>query len=143
MSSRKFYENESWANIANKLSPAIKSYLEDEKKFIIENLKNSSNVLDVGCGDGRIIDGLLSLSLKSMKIFGIDISKDSVALCKKKFAGISNVSVSLQDAIKTNFTDSSIDAAVIGFNFLGNLDNEEKSKFLNESKRFLKKNQNF
>ena len=61
MSSRKFYENESWTDISSKLSPAIKSYLEDEKEFIIENLKSSSNVLDVGCGDGRIIDGVLSL----------------------------------------------------------------------------------
>jgi len=48
-------------------------------------------ILDVGVGNGRILDNLIKFSAKQAKIFGIDVSEQMVSICKKKFRNESKV----------------------------------------------------
>ncbi len=42
-------------------------------------------ILDVGVGNGRILDNLIKFSSKRAEIFGIDVSEQMVSICKKRF----------------------------------------------------------
>lgn len=42
-------------------------------------------ILDVGVGNGRILENLIKFSPPKAEIFGIDISKEMVKICQKKF----------------------------------------------------------
>ena len=44
-------------------------------------------ILDVGVGNGRILEDLIKFSSPKAKIFGMDISKEMVKICQKKFRG--------------------------------------------------------
>jgi ubiquinone/menaquinone biosynthesis C-methylase UbiE len=58
-----------------------------ELNFITKYLlKYSPNrILDVGVGNGRILENLIKFSLKKSKIFGIDVSSQMVNICRNKF----------------------------------------------------------
>jgi ubiquinone/menaquinone biosynthesis C-methylase UbiE len=48
-------------------------------------IKNPKNILDLGCGTGRILNNLVANTNPDVKIDGIDISSEMVKICKKKF----------------------------------------------------------
>lgn len=66
---------------------ARKEMSKKETSFIVSRLKgkNSQKILDIGVGNGRILDVLAKKSNKKSAIFGIDISDKMVKICKKRF----------------------------------------------------------
>ena len=52
-------------------------------KIISKNIEHGLKILDIGCGDGTIIDFIVKNNSPS-KIVGIDISKEAVNITKKK-----------------------------------------------------------
>jgi 2-polyprenyl-3-methyl-5-hydroxy-6-metoxy-1,4-benzoquinol methylase len=81
-----FYGN-SYKSVLFKTMPDIvnKHFHMSHLKFIydcIENIKEDSRILDIGCGYGRITMPLLQ-KLPKAEIIGIDISKTYVSLYKK------------------------------------------------------------
>ena len=57
-----------------------------EINFINKYLnKTYKRILDIGIGNGRILENVLKKSETNSRIYGIDISEEMVRLCKKKF----------------------------------------------------------
>ncbi|HLE07948.1 MAG TPA: class I SAM-dependent methyltransferase [archaeon] len=135
VSSRAFFKSEDWGYMEAHLSPAIRRYLREEEDFILQYAGSVDALVDVGCGEGRIVD-LLLRSRENKRIFGIDISELSVKRCREKYRG--KVNISLQDARFASFEDSSMDAAVFSFNLLGNLNPEDRAALIQEARRYLK-----
>ncbi len=130
-----FFKREDWGYIEAHLSPAIRGYLKKEENFILQYAGSADALVDVGCGEGRIIDALLR-SGENGSMFGIDISELSVKRCREKYRG--RVNISLQDARFASFEDSSVDAAIFSFNLLGNLNPKDRAALIQEARRYLK-----
>jgi len=90
-----------------------------------------SKILDAGCGGGLLISLLRKKGYKD--IFGIDLSKMMVGLCRER--GIINVS--RQDCTETTFDDNFFDV-IIAADVLEHL--EDDAVALREWKRILKNN---
>lgn len=80
--------------------PRIKRYLDEEIKFVRENLEGNENVLEVGTGYGRIIKELAPFA---SKLIGIDISKDSVELGRNYIKESPKCSIEVMDAHNLKF----------------------------------------
>lgn len=104
------------------------------KKKILEYsevaLKNGDVVLDVGCGNGSLINGISRKA--DVKAYGIDISPNMVAECRKSYPKI-DFRVSNGEDIP--FDDNSFDVIIICC-VLHHLNNP--LKFFKESHRALK-----
>ncbi len=94
------------------------------KKIITRN----NRILDVGCGKGRIIEELKKV--RGTEVFGIDVSRKSVDICKKK-----GLNVKRADAEKMPFPSSSFEIVYAG-EVIEHLYNPDA--FLEESWRVLK-----
>lgn len=107
-----------------------------EVKNITELAKGVRNkkILDVGCGIGRLTS---KLSKKDTKIIGIDINKEFISYCSKKFRGIEFL---VADARKLPFAKDTFD--IVLYPWMGDL-GKELPRALKECKRVLKKNGKF
>jgi methionine biosynthesis protein MetW len=56
--------------------------MKQEFKIIADNIENNTRVLDVGCGDGVLIEYLKQE--KNIDVRGLEISKDKVQICISK-----------------------------------------------------------
>jgi len=56
--------------------------MKQEFKIIADNIENNTRVLDVGCGDGVLIEYLKKE--KNVDVRGLEISKDKVQICISK-----------------------------------------------------------
>ena len=56
--------------------------MKQEFKIIANNIENNTRVLDVGCGDGVLIEYLKQE--KNIDVRGLEISKDKVQTCISK-----------------------------------------------------------
>ena len=70
------------------------------------NLKGDEEILDIGCGDGKITAEIAS-HLTSGNILGIDSSHEMIELAKKKYPDhiYKNVQFSVGDASNLSFKD--------------------------------------
>ncbi|MFQ5770340.1 MAG: class I SAM-dependent methyltransferase, partial [bacterium] len=57
--------------------PRVKRYLEAEIEFVLNKIKPTDFVLELGCGYGRVLKKLMT---KAKTVVGIDTSRDSLAL---------------------------------------------------------------
>lgn len=68
-----------------------------KKLFIHRTPRPEDRVLDPGCGLGAFIDGILrwcnKKGVKPPKIVGIEIDKNMVEICKKKYRNLPNVEI--------------------------------------------------
>jgi len=53
----------------------VKRYLEAEIEFVMEQVKHSDRVLELGCGYGRVLQKLLK---KAPMVAGIDTSRENL-----------------------------------------------------------------
>tara|TARA_B100000963_G_scaffold2932_1_gene2256 strand:+ start:157 stop:855 length:699 start_codon:yes stop_codon:yes gene_type:complete len=63
-------------------------YNYSQKKFLLKNKR----ILDIGCGSGELIEKVLN---DTKFIYGVDISKNYVSICKKKFSQHKNIKIKL------------------------------------------------
>ena len=131
-------------------SPREDSFLLSEtlKKEIPFLLKENPSLkfLEVGCGSGIQLKSALQLGVKKEKIFSLDISNSAVETCKK--LGFNSTESDLYQKIRGKYDliifnppylpqDEGIkDRAIYG----GEKGNEIINKFLEQSKKHLKKN---
>lgn len=76
------------SNYSNVWVSKAKHYMDDnEQKFITKNLMLSKrdNILDIGVGNGRIINTITKNLKTSSALYGIDIAEEMINICKKKF----------------------------------------------------------
>jgi len=61
---------------------ATRAYIWDDIKVLLDYVGEGDSVLDVGCGNGRLVEGLKE---KNVKYLGIDFSEKLIAEARKKY----------------------------------------------------------
>lgn len=126
----KFYSSETTLDYYDKLAEI--GLFKFEEKLINMFLSPNHNILDIGCGAGRVT---LALHKKKYKVTGIDYSVKMIELAKKR-----NINVFVNDVTNLLFEDSTFDSCIFSFNGLMLIDTYEKrEKAISEIRRVLKK----
>ncbi|UCD36762.1 MAG: class I SAM-dependent methyltransferase [Fidelibacterota bacterium] len=87
--------------------PRVRQYLEAEIIFVLERIRPSDLVLELGCGYGRVLERLIS---RAGTVVGIDTSHDSLALAREKLGTTCHLAA--MDAIAPGFPDGQFDRVV-------------------------------
>jgi len=82
--------------------------MKQEFKIIADNIENNTRVLDVGCGDGVLIEYLKKE--KNVDVRGLEISKDKVQICISK--GLTVIEGNAEIDLK-QFPNNSFDYVVL------------------------------
>ncbi|UCG03215.1 MAG: class I SAM-dependent methyltransferase [Candidatus Heimdallarchaeota archaeon] len=82
--------------------PRIQQYLEAEIKFILENIKSTDHVLELGCGYGRV---LARLAEEAQFVSGIDTSEESLLYAQEYLTDFSNIKLHKMNAVSLDFED--------------------------------------
>jgi ubiquinone/menaquinone biosynthesis C-methylase UbiE len=69
-------------------------------------LKDKSTILDAGCGKGR---NMTFLAQNGIEVHGIDISEETVSICKKKFSDFNNIKVQVANLTQIPYPNDSFD----------------------------------
>lgn len=128
-----------WKNIKEDRNKLYKELFDKEKTLISKEVSKDSIVLDIGCGDGEMIN---FLSHKAKKVFGVDYDKIAIKKTNKNLARLKNVKVFLEDAERLHFPSNSFDVAICFGATFGNFE-EKRENILKEINRVLKKNGTF
>jgi ubiquinone/menaquinone biosynthesis C-methylase UbiE len=123
-----------WQEVVKNLSPSYKTWFEDEKRFLIKNIRKNTKILEVGCGNGR---SLKDISKVTKNLTGIDHDKTAVQNAKINLKEIKNSKILLADAKKIPFKDKTFDAVLCMGNTFANFYND-KYIILSEMKRVVK-----
>lgn len=126
MTNKAFYEGENWKRIRDSLSPSFRQYRLDENSFIVERVKSSDMVLDVGSGNGDEIDAIIK-DHPAVQITGIDVSQATVTALRQKYSGKPGVTISLADICALPQGFGKFSRVLLPFNLLGNLAMREQS----------------
>lgn len=89
--------------------PRVKQYLEAEIDFVLNKIKPTDRVLELGCGYGRV---LLLLAEKSGLAVSIDTALDSLRLHGDLCQNVPRCSVLAIDAGRLGFKDGQFDKVV-------------------------------
>lgn len=102
-----------YSNIANNYDKIINynTRVRILKEIINKIPIHYSKVLDLACGTGAVIDALPKR--KRISIIGVDISKNMLAIAKKRFALMTNVHLRQDDFLRTSFPRSYFDLIII------------------------------
>jgi SAM-dependent methyltransferase len=88
--------------------PRVQRYLEAEIDFVLDRLKPTDAVLELGCGHGRVIQ---RLATKTRTVVGIDTSRDSLKLARK-IIDCKNCHLLEMNAVALGFHDQQFDDVV-------------------------------
>ncbi|MGV8140983.1 MAG: class I SAM-dependent methyltransferase [Candidatus Woesearchaeota archaeon] len=123
-----------WDDFVLKNAPnSYKKWFREEKKYLQDNVRKDSTVLEVGCGNGRSINDLL---LNTQKITGVDYDPKAVADAKKYFNKYKDIKIIEADATDLPFKKESFDYVICMTTFANFAD--KKYLALEEMKRVLK-----
>lgn len=138
------YYNKVWAGIEKKTSnkPNARHYF-TFKNLKKAGLKKDSKVLEIGCGSASLTS-MIAKFVSNGKIVGADISNETIAMNKKKYAAVKNMEFHVSDM--TDFLPNEIfDFVVIPdvlehipinehgniFKTIGKITNENSTLFIN------------
>jgi len=113
----------------------VKQYLNAEIQYVLDKIKSSDIVLELGCGYGRVLQKLCK---KAKKVIGIDISKPSLELAKKLLKGNLNCQLFQMNAINLKFPNHFFDVVVCIQNGISAF-NVDKKGLIREAIRVTKK----
>jgi 2-polyprenyl-6-hydroxyphenyl methylase/3-demethylubiquinone-9 3-methyltransferase len=89
--------------------PRVKQYLEAEIEFILEKIKPSDMILELGCGYGRVLKKLIN---KAKNVVGIDTSFASLLLAQEILGDPPACHLLAMDAVKLGFGDRLFDRVI-------------------------------
>jgi 2-polyprenyl-6-hydroxyphenyl methylase/3-demethylubiquinone-9 3-methyltransferase len=89
--------------------PRVQKYLNEELNYALQKINSADNVIELGCGYGRVLP---ALAQKAGKVIGIDTSLSSIEMGRKMLAGISNISLAQMNAVQLGFEDDVFDVVV-------------------------------
>lgn len=102
------------------------------KMFELCTVSEGDKVLDVGCGNGSLINAIKQKG--NIKVYGIDISPEMIKECRGRYK---NIEFQISRAEETPFVDSHFDIVIICC-VLHHL--HDPKKFFQEAHRILKTN---
>lgn len=117
--------------------PVINRFIEDEKKFFVEKIKENINpgnkIIEMGCGEGRLLRILKS---NKLHVFGFDNNKLFVDHCKKQKLDVfyGDATEKLPRKLKENFK-----VAIIAFNTLFNFSKTIRKRWIKNANYLLTK----
>lgn len=114
-------------------------YLESPtiEKILKNKVGKETKIIEAGCGEGRLIEFLISKGLAEENIVGIDLSQYLLDIGKEKFPKVTWIAGSIGDEIKeikNGSTDWVISSMVLDY-----LDNKSFQGFLENCFKWLKK----
>jgi 2-polyprenyl-6-hydroxyphenyl methylase/3-demethylubiquinone-9 3-methyltransferase len=115
--------------------PRVQQYLNSEIQYVLDKIKPSDRVLELGCGYGRVLNRLCN---KAKEVVGIDISKSSLELAKNILKKHSNYKLLQMNAINLKFPDHFFDMVICVQNGISAI-NEDKRDLIKEAIRVTKK----
>jgi SAM-dependent methyltransferase len=115
--------------------PRVQQYLNSEIQYVLDKIKPSDRVLELGCGYGRVLNKLCN---KANEVVGIDISKSSLELAKNILKKHSNCKLLQMNAINLKFPDHFFDIVLCVQNGISAI-NEDKRDLIKEAIRVTKK----
>jgi 2-polyprenyl-6-hydroxyphenyl methylase/3-demethylubiquinone-9 3-methyltransferase len=86
--------------------PRVQRYLSAEIEHVVSRLPEGGIVLELGCGYGRVLERLATVS---PRVIGIDTSVDSLRLARKRLVGVTNVVVAGMNASTPGFGADTFD----------------------------------
>jgi 2-polyprenyl-6-hydroxyphenyl methylase/3-demethylubiquinone-9 3-methyltransferase len=89
--------------------PRVRQYFSSELSHVLGKIAPGDNVLDLGCGYGRILP---ELAQKSGMVIGIDNSNASLILAQETIKGISNCLLIKTDAVQLGFIKNTFDVVI-------------------------------
>ena len=123
-----------WTELLANMPQSFKDWFSEEKKYLQKIITPDAKVLDVGCGDGRSVFDIISITKNDV---GIDHDEKTISSAKNNFSRYPSVKFIKMDATNLSFDDESFDFIIC----MGTFANFAKDKFvvLKEMKRVLKK----
>jgi len=88
-------------------TPRVRRYLQAEVDYLLERLGPADEVLELGCGYGRVMTALVP---RVRRIIGVDVSSESLDLGRKMAGGDRRMEFMKMDALDLAFPDGSFDA---------------------------------
>jgi ubiquinone/menaquinone biosynthesis C-methylase UbiE len=101
----------------------LKNFFGQDITYIVETLESGKDVLEVGCGFGRLLP---ALAKKCKTVTGIDFSDLQLSQAKEGSASLSNVTLLKMNAESLEFADNSFDISLCMNCTLGNMPGIEK-----------------
>jgi ubiquinone/menaquinone biosynthesis C-methylase UbiE len=101
---------------------------------LTEHLEIKSNVLDVGCGSGKLSE---YLNEKGYAVTGIDINKKALEENRERNSNITYIEADITKNLP--FTDSQFDGVVVSYVFVSIIDRLKQKAAADELVRVLKK----
>lgn len=89
--------------------PRVKQYLEAEINHVLEKINTEDEVLELGCGYGRILPAIAN---KAKSVTGIDTSAESIAYGKKFLGSTPNCEMIQMNALNMLFKNNIYDIVV-------------------------------
>jgi len=89
--------------------PRVKQYLKAEEEYVLQNIRSSDMVLELGCGYSRVLG---QIARKAKLAIGIDTSIDSLLLGKDMLSGLKNCILLKMDAVQLGFLDQTFDRVI-------------------------------
>jgi alkylated DNA repair protein alkB family protein 8 len=129
---KKFYDS-----VAEHFSRTRSFNWPELKPLIDKYIKSGDKILDLGCGNGRLLELLKD---KGVEYIGVDNSRALIKIAQERYNKIPNVEYRfvVADALDLSFPENSFDA-VISLAVLHHIPSVEKrKKFFREVKRVLK-----
>lgn len=117
----------------------FRNYNRSPRKAVIEAISEKDKILDLCTGTAtNAIE--ISKAIPTAKIIGVDLSENMLRVAKEKVekAEIKKIRLFQMDATNMNFESGSFDKILISL-VLHEMDEELRSKIINEAKRVLKK----
>ncbi|RKX19597.1 MAG: class I SAM-dependent methyltransferase, partial [Candidatus Zixiibacteriota bacterium] len=115
--------------------PRTKQYLQAEIDFVLNHIKSTDTVLELGCGYGRV---LKPLTQKAKTVFGIDSSLDNMKAAHKYLSRCDNIQLYTMNAVELAFKKNSFDKVICIQNGISAF-HVDPEKLMDESLRVAKK----
>jgi ubiquinone/menaquinone biosynthesis C-methylase UbiE len=122
-----------WEKVLISPTPVYQKLFDAEKEYLWSNVTKDANVLDIGCGNGRVIKLILD---KTKTVTGIDNDPNAVKDAKINLIDFPTVKIVQSDIGQTPFSDEFFDYVTL-IDTLVNF-NKNKIKALSEIRRILR-----
>ena len=112
-----FYRKRYPLGYHKKLPPGFIEWNHREEEYLLDNLDKDTSILEVGCGEGRL---LTVLADKSDDLRGIDLSLAAIKKAQDAHRYLANSQFYIMNATDLKFVDSSFDYTLCMMNTFGN-----------------------
>lgn len=121
-----------WEQVVKNPTDKYSELFRLEREYLQKNIGNNESVLDIGCGDGRNILSLVSITTD---IVGLDIDEKAVKDATKNLERFPDVKIVQGSAFNLPFEDSVFENVILSMTLVNLGDN--KIKALQEMKRVM------